>query len=146
MNHMNKNIITATEARKELSQVIDTAVRIKPVFIKRTRDYVLMAELHLFEDLLEDCQLHGEILYETDGTVTASLEEIDLVVNEKTEEAAKISLQKEILEYANDFYDDFYYWSMAPNRKKHIKYVLKALILDDINKIGDFITWQHGKI
>ena len=54
-------------------------------------------------------------------------------------------MAKEILEYAEDFYKEFNYWSIAENRKSHIPYVFKALIVDDIQKIGDLIICQNGE-
>lgn len=142
---MKNNVITATEARKELSSIIDTVVREKPVLIKRTRDVVLMTDVNLFNEILKDNVLHGNLYQEEDGSITASLDEIDLLVNEQDTQRAKHAMQEEILEYAKDYYNEFDLWSKAPNRKKHIKYVLQALILDDKEKIGDLIEWQHLK-
>ena len=70
---------------------------------------------------------------------------MDLVANGITEKDAKQNLAGEISEYAEEFYEDFHYWSSTPNRKKHIPYVFKALILDDIEKIGEEIKCQVGK-
>lgn len=36
-------------------------------------------------------------------------------------------------------------WSSAPNRKKHIPYTFKALIIDDVEKLGESIICQDGK-
>lgn len=117
-------------------------MREKPVFIKRTRDFVLMTELKLMEELLRDYDLHAGLMKEEDGTVTVSLEEIDLTINAETEVAAKIKIQEEIYQYSLDYYDNFDLWSKAPNRRKHMRYVLRALILNDDNKIGEMIKWQ----
>ena len=57
-----------------------------------------------------------------DGSVTLSLNEIDLVENGQTEDEAKWKLADSILEYSENFYNDFNYWSTAPNRKAHIPY------------------------
>ena len=59
---------------------------------------------------------------------------------------ARMKLAASILEYAEDYYNDFSYWSSAPNRKSHIPYVFKALFIGDIQKIGDSIQCQAGKI
>jgi hypothetical protein len=141
----NINIISATDARKDWSQLIDTVVHEKPQIISRTRDYVLLTEVHLMEDILAAYDFTAEEYIEEDNTVTLSLNEIDLVVNGSDEDDSKQKLAKEILDYAEDFYSDFNYWSKAPNRKKHIPYVMKALILQDTNKIGEAIICQTGK-
>ena len=44
--------VSATDARKHWSEVIDCAVRERPTFIKRTRDCVVLANEALFAELL----------------------------------------------------------------------------------------------
>ena len=146
---MEKNgikFISATDARRDWSQVFDSVVRDKPQFIRRTRDNVLMANLNFFKDILDVYTFTAQKYIEEDNSITLSLNEIDLLENGATENEAKLKLAADILEYAEEFYNEFNYWSVAPNRKKHIPYVLKALILQDINKIGDLIQCQSGKI
>ena len=144
---MNKkiNTISATDARKDWSQLIDSVVREKPQIIRRTRDYVFMTEIHMIKDILSAYNFTAEEYIEEDNSVTLSLNEMDLVANGPTENDAKKKLAEEILEYSEEFYEDFHYWSITPNRKKHIPYVLKALILDDFERIGEIIKCQVGK-
>ena len=53
-------------------------------------------------------------------------------------------LANAILEYSEDYYKDFAYWSRG-GRKSHVPYVFKALILNDIDKIGGLIKCSNGK-
>jgi len=82
---------------------------------------------------------------EEDGSVTLSLNEIDLVENGKNKEDAVLNLAKSILEYAEDYYNDFSDWAVG-DRKAHIPYVFKALIINSIEEIGGLITCHPGKI
>lgn len=140
------NTISATDARKEWSLLIDSVVHEKPQIIRRTRDYVLLTDIHLFSYILSIYNFTADKYVEEDNSITLSLNEMDIVSNGNTEKEAKEKLAYDILEYAEDYYNDFSYWSKVPNRKKHIPYVLKALILQDIDKIGDSIVCQDGKI
>ena len=137
--------LNATDVRKEWSTVIDNTIREKPQFIRRTRDYMMLADIEFLEILLESYKFTAKKLIEKDKSITLSLNEIDLIVNAKTEEEAMTKLAEEILEYAEDFYNEFNVWSIAPNRKAHIPYVFKVLILDDIKKIEELISCQSGK-
>ena len=137
--------INATEARKEWSTVIDNAVRKKPQFIKRTRDHVMILNTDLLMNLLKPYKYSAKIFIEDDGSTTLSLNEIDLVENDTTEYKAKLKMATSIIEYAEEFYKDFDYWSMAPNRREHVPYILKAIIEDDVNKIMESIECQSGK-
>lgn len=137
--------MNATDVRRDWSLVIDNAVREKPQFFKRTRDYMMLSDVNFLEELLSAYKFTAEKITEEDGSVTLSLNEIDLVENAESEESAKLNLAKSILEYSEDYYNEFIYWSSSPDRKTHIPYVFKALVLDDINKIGDLIECQNGK-
>lgn len=137
--------LNATDVRKDWSAVVDNTVRVKPQFFKRTRDYLFMSDLHFMEDLVSGYSYTANRMEEEDGSVTLELNEIDLVENGKDEVEAREKLAKAILEYAEDYYNDFSYWSSAPNRKAHLPYVFKALFIGDAQKIGESITCQAGK-
>ena len=138
-------IMNATDVRKNWSEVSDTVIREKPQFIKRTRDYMCLASTEFIQDILSAYTFTANKFIEPDGSITLSLNELDLVENADNEEKAKEIMAKSILEYSKDFYDEFSYWSAAPNRKKHIAYVFKALLLDDVKKIGECIVCQYGE-
>jgi len=135
----------ATEVRKEWSSVVDSVVRDKPTFIKRTRDKMWLSNLETMAKILEAYQFTAQKYVEEDGSVTLALNEIDLVENAENEPTARIKLAAAILEYASDYYNDYAYWSSAPNRKKHIPYVFKALIMEDVEKLGESLVCQDGK-
>lgn len=137
--------INATEVRKEWSSVVDSVVREKPTFIKRTRDKMWLSNLETMADILEAYTFTAERFMEEDGSVTLSLNEIDLIENAATELEARIALAEAIMEYSLDYYAEYAFWSKAPNRKKHIPYIFKALIMDDIEKLGECIICQDGR-
>ena len=138
-------LMNATDVRKDWSTVIDATVRVKPQFFKRTRDYVFLSDFSFMEELLAVYSFSAVLMEEEDGSVTLSLNEIDLVENGKDENDARSKLASSILEYAEDFYSDFSYWGSAQNRKSHIPYVFKALFIGDIQKSGESIQCQAGK-
>lgn len=148
VQHTNKPVFTfesATEVRKEWSLFFDKAVREKPVFIKRTRDNAVLVDLRFMDILLEEYRYECTKYIEKDGTITLSTDVLDLVENGDTEENAKEKMAASILEYAKEFYGEYELWSNASNRKNHIPYVFKALLLNDIGKIGDFIVCRDGE-
>lgn len=136
---------SATEVRKEWSLFFDRAVREKPVFIKRTRDNAVLADIDFVNILLEQYTFDCTKYIEEDGTITLSADLLDIVENGNDEKEVKIKMAESILEYAEDFYAEYDLWSNASNRKSHIPYVFKALLLNDISRIGDFIRCRNGK-
>lgn len=137
--------MNATDVRKDWSSVVDSVVRDKPTFIKRTRDRMWLSNLDTMEDILEAYQFTAERFIEDDGSVTLALNEIDLVENAPTEKEAKLLLAQTIMEYAVEYYENYSFYNKAPNRKKHVPYVFKTLIMDDVNKIGEGIICHDGK-
>ena len=135
----------ATTVRKEWSAVCDSVIHEKPKFIKRTRDKLWFSSLDTISEILEAYHFTVIKYIENDGSVTLSLNEIDLVENGKNEQEARYNLAQSILDYSIDYYNDYEMYSHSPNRKKHIPYIFKALIIDDPEKIGDMLQCQDGK-
>jgi len=137
--------LNATQARNEWSAVLDSVVREKPQFIKRTRDYMFLADISVLEDILTAYTFHAEIFTEDDGSLTASLDEISLVENGTDMQDALHKLGAAILEYANDFYNNYSYWARGDG-KQHIPFILKALVINNVEKIGGLIKCRRGEI
>lgn len=135
----------ATTVRKEWSAVCDSVIHEKPKFIKRTRDKMWFSNLETISELLEAYHFSATKYIEDDDSITLSLNEIDLVENGKDEREARLKMGKAILEYALDYYNEYEMYSRSPNRKKHIPYIFKALIIDNPEKIGDTLQCQDGK-
>ena len=145
MDNIVLNFTSATDVRKEWSLFFDQAVREKPVFIKRTRDNAVLSDISFINLLLDMYRFECTKHLEEDGTVTLSTDVMDIVENANTEDEAKAKVAQSILDYAEDFYAEYELWSKAPNRKNHIPYVFKALLLNDTSKIGDLILCRTGE-
>ncbi len=135
----------ATAVRKEWSAVCDSVIHEKPKFIKRTRDKMWFSNLDTMFEILQVYQFTALRYIESDGSVTLSLNEIDIVENGKDEREARLNMGKAILEYALDYYNEYEMYSHSPNRKKHIPYIFKALIIDSPERIGDMVQCPDGK-
>ncbi len=135
----------ATNVRKEWSAVCDSVIHEKPKFIKRTRDKMWFSSLETMKNILDIYQFTAQKWIEEDGTVTLSLNEIDLVENGENEDAARFKLAQSILEYSVDYYNNYAVYSQSTNRKSHIPYIFKALIIDDAKQIGEIIQCQDGE-
>ena len=78
----------ATTVRKEWSAVCDSVIHNKPKFIKRTRDRMWFSNLDIMSQILSAYHFTAQRFVENDGSVTLSLNEIDLVENGKDEQEA----------------------------------------------------------
>lgn len=137
--------MSATEVRKDWSRVLDSVTRRRPAFIKRTHDNVVLASTESLSAMLSDVRYETNIFQEDDGSITLSLDALDLVVNEKSLESAKKTLANDIEEYAEEYYANYESYSVSPNRRAHLPYVMKALIADSPKELEDAIECRAGK-
>jgi len=106
---------------------------------------MILADINLLSEFLSSYHFNADVYIEDNGSVTMSLNEIDLVENGDDEKNALAKLAASILDYAEEYYKDFQFWSSG-NRSSHKPYVFKALILNNVQKIGGLITCHHGRI
>ena len=135
----------ATDVRKDWSSICDSVIHDKPKFIKRTRDKMWFSNLDTMAEILEAYLFTAKRFIEEDGSITLSLNEIDLIENGSDDSSARYALGDAILDYAMEYYNDYAFYSRSPNRKGHVPYIFKALIMDDPQQIGESILCQDGK-
>ncbi len=127
--------LNATDVRKEFSSFIDTVVREKPVAFTRNRDQILAMSIDQIQILLQALSFHINWFEEDDGTITASLEEIDIVVNAENMDKAKRDMANELIEYSSEYLNNYRLYSISPNRRMHFPYVIKISIQKDIEEV-----------
>jgi len=137
--------ISAVQVRNEWTSMVDMVMHEKPQFIKQSHGYMFLTDFNVLEYLLSAYTFNAKTLLEDDGSVTIILDEIDLVENGQDEQEAQAKLARAILEYSEDYYNDFAYWSKGSN-VSHIPYVFKSLMLNDVAKIGELIKCRRGEI
>lgn len=130
--------VNATEVRNNFSYYIDTVVREKPIAVKRNRDILLLLSDQMAKDLLHGLTIQAELAKE-DGIIVGTLKGFDIVVYGESEQEVIQKLAEGLLEYAQDYVNDFKLFYNAPNRKDHYPYVLKTLLASTIDEIKGFI-------
>lgn len=138
--------ISSSDVRKEWSSVMDSVIREKPVFIKRTRDYMMLSTTEMISQLVAGVKFTADAYTEEDGSVTLSLREIDIVANGENMTSAKTALIDDITEYAEEYYQNFDRYSNSPNRSAHLPYVIKALTAKTPKELEDAVVCLNGKI
>ena len=80
-------------------------------------------------DAFREYKYHTVICEREDGSVTASVEEMGIVVSAGTEEEACLQLAKAIFEYSHEFCANYSQYSNMPGGHEQIPYVVKAILL-----------------
>jgi uncharacterized protein YbcC (UPF0753/DUF2309 family) len=134
-----QEVINATDVRRDWSSFIDNVVRFKPSLVKRNRDYLAAISLEHLEVLLTPYRLTLEYEEEADGSFSGSLKELDILANAASLDTLKTAITKEMIEYAQEYMDEFNKYYDAPNRKPHFPYIMRVLIQKDEDSVRGLI-------
>lgn len=137
---------SATSTRANFSSVMDKAVYDRPQFIQRTRSQAVLMGVECANELLRDVKLHCTVKNEDDGSYVLVCKEIEqLIATGDTMQQAKSDMAAQMLDYAKDYYNEFGLYSRSVNTKKHLAYVMKAILLETPVKVEGMIECQVGK-
>ena len=120
-----KTILRSTEVRKEWSQFIDDVTRDKPALVKRNRDLVAVLSMELLDSILSEYKLTVEVEMEKDGSYSGVFNEMDLMANARDIKSLEDKLASELVEYSEEYMDEFKVHYYSPNRKNHFPYVYR---------------------
>lgn len=140
---LNMVSVNATDVRKNWSTYLDN-VRNKPVFIKRTHDFSALMDIKSLKLALSYVPITYSKVTDKGGSIVISSNDMDVVSTGKDEQEALFNFVCDLIEYAQEFYDEFEFWSSDPNRVKHIPMVLRILTADNSQEVEDMLVCQNG--
>lgn len=129
----------ASNVRKEWSFFIDKVLHEKPAIIKRRRDSIAVFSLEHLKTVISGVKFQVELKQEKDETWTAILKDIDLAVNANTKQKTLDLLAKDLMDYANEYMDEFEVYYRSRNRKNHFPYIVKVLLQKDQKAVLDLL-------
>lgn len=133
--------ITVTEARKDMSRVVESVLYSKPAITltRNRRDAIVMVEMNRFRHLLRPYRFTLDY-EETEGRLYGHLKEIpDIIAEGDTLEQLKANVAQYLKEYAEGYAEDFQLFYNAPNRRDHYPYVLAVLACDSVDEVKALI-------
>jgi len=138
-----KTTLNATDVRREWSKFIDDVKWVKPALIKRNRDIIAVLPIDLIEFILKGYILTVDVRREEDGSYTGILNEIDLMANAADMESLELELAKELIEYSEEYINEFGLYYNSPNRKNHFGYIYRTMLAsDDIEKVKKLFSFN----
>ncbi|HZG85666.1 hypothetical protein [Paenibacillus sp.] len=134
--------LLATQVRANMGGFIDTVVREKPQAIRRNRDVIVAASRDHMRFFLSAYELNFEYEQDEDGRYAGSIKEIDFIVADgATLEELRLELAQQLVEYAQDYFNEYVRYTNAPNTRGHAPYVLRVLLEDDVKAVSRLL---HG--
>ncbi|WP_231784088.1 hypothetical protein [Lentibacillus sp. JNUCC-1] len=137
--------LNATDVRKHWSQFNDDIVREGPKFVKRNRDYWAALSIDHLKAAFSNLEYKVRFLEEKDGTMTASLERFDIVENGDNKQEALDLVVDELVEYANEYQDNFNLYFNSLNRQDHLPYILNVLAQSTPEEVKGLIQCPAGE-
>lgn len=134
-----------TEAKNDFSKVFNTVYNeLKPAIIKRRKDQeILMLRKDLLRDYLP-AEFKVEIYREKDGTITLSMDTLEIAVNAPNMESALEELIKELIDYAKEYLERSQLFLNSPNRKPHFPYILRLMLCDSDEEIKALLKLNYA--
>ncbi|MFC2144741.1 hypothetical protein ACFLQQ_00240 [Actinomycetota bacterium] len=121
-----KTILKSTEVRKEWSSFIDDVIRESPALVKRNRDLVAVLSVELLDYILSEYKLTVEVKREKDGSYSGVFNEIDIMANAMNLESLEDKLANELIEYSEEYMNEFKMHYYSSNRKDHFPFVYRV--------------------
>ncbi|MUV37861.1 hypothetical protein JNUCC1_01667 [Lentibacillus sp. JNUCC-1] len=138
-------LLNATDVRKHWGQFNDDVVRDGPKFVKRNRDkWVALSSEHL-KAAFSRFTFTARFLQEEDGTITATLDNFDIVENGDNEEEVLDLVVDELIEYANEYQINFNLYFNSPNRRDQFPYILNVLAQNSSEEVRGLVSCQAGE-
>lgn len=129
-----------TQIRKNMSGFIDTVVREKPQVIRRNRDIIIATSQKDMLFFLKPYELHFEYAIDEDGRYAGSIKEIEFIVGDGASlEELRLELAYQLLDYSQEYNENYPEYFNAPNTKNHAPFVIRLLLEDDIQSIAKFL-------
>ncbi|HEU4965431.1 MAG TPA: hypothetical protein VFV52_16525, partial [Bacilli bacterium] len=113
------NIHQATDVQQNFEAILHQVLHNQPAMVQQNQTFLAFLSLDHLMTLLNSYRLHVEYEQEDDGTYSGSFVEIDLVANAETVDALKLKLTEYLLDYAQDYMNEFSPFYNAPNRRPH---------------------------
>lgn len=120
--------LRATEARRNYSQVLEDAVRVRPQVIRKLRDTVYWISADHLDTMLSPCRLTLHVREDADGSLYGTFDELDVADSGKDIDELKNNLSEALREYAESYMAEFALYYNSPNRRKHLPYVWRIMM------------------
>lgn len=138
-------VLNSTDVRKHWSQFNDDIVRDGPKFVKRNRDkWAALSSDHL-KVALAHLTYKVHFITEDDGTVTATLDNFDIVENGDNQDEALDLIADELVEYANEYQENFNLYFNSLNRHNEFPYIMNILAQSNMEEVKGLIKCPVGE-
>ncbi len=134
-----------TDARQRFTAVLDSVQAFNPIAIqprKASEGYTFLLNHPMLTGILSYFEFKPEVISEDDGSITISVDDLELVVNAETITEALEELAYDLVDYSKRYMSKFPLYSNAPNRRHHLPYVFRVLICQDVSEVKSMLMQE----
>ncbi|HBQ87363.1 MAG TPA: hypothetical protein DD811_12930 [Syntrophomonas sp.] len=136
---MQMQVLNASEVSNNFNSFVDKVIIEKPVVFKQNRDFIIAMSKDLVMSVFAD-KTFIPVLVEEEGIITATLKDFDFVIQGRSQDEVKTKLTVELIDYTQDYFNDFQLYYYSPNRQKHFPYIVKVLLSDSFKQVEDLLN------
>jgi antitoxin YefM len=141
--------LTFTDARRELTSVIDRVQRMVPVVIrprKQSEENTFILNETMVRIFLSQYTFNLSLIDEEEGSYGYWLDNLDIYGYGETKEEALDSLVEELIIYAKQYTDNPSRYIDAPNRRVHLPYVMRVMVCNDAEEVKRLLLQDGSAI
>ncbi|HEX3012512.1 MAG TPA: hypothetical protein VHQ70_10900 [Syntrophomonadaceae bacterium] len=131
-------VLNASDVSSDFNGFIDKVVIEKPVVFKQNSNYIISMSREQVMSVFKD-YIFSPIFNEEDGIMTGTLKDFDLVVQGQSREEVITKLTVDLIDYTQDYFNDFQLYFNSPNRQKHFPYIIKVLLSDSFRQVEELL-------
>jgi hypothetical protein len=131
-------VLSANDVNNDFARFVDKVIIEKPMVFKQNQNYVLSMSRELVMSVFAD-KTFIPLFTEEEGIITATLKDFDLVVQGRSRDEVMTKLTVELIDYTQDYFNDFQLYYYSPNRQKHFPYIIKVLLSDSFKQVEDLL-------
>lgn len=131
-------VLNANDIMNDFGSFVDKVIIEKPIVFKQNQNYVLSISRELVMSVFAD-KAFSPLFTEEEGIITATLKDFDFVVQGRSRDEVMTKLTVELIDYTQDYFNDFQLYYYSPNRQKHFPYIIKVLMSDSFKQVEDLI-------
>lgn len=139
--------VKSSDVRSKWAQFVDEVIHNEPKFVQRNeRDIFLSLNLDVASVVLEHLRYKVILAHDEEANeYIASSDNTWIVESGESEEAAVRAYLTSYIEWAVDYYTEFNLNYNSPNLKPQFPYILKALVLDDVDKLRKYTDVEYNR-
>lgn len=138
------NKVNVTDARKDMSAFFDSVIHEKPLVLKRRKYEAVLVERSLLQTMLEYAVINVSCVQGKNKWIYQAVD-LDVFGEGETKIEAENHLVEQLIQYANDVYDNFMFYFYGQNIKSKMPFIFHILNCENAEEVKSILNYNKLK-